>query len=382
MLSGSGTLELVRGKPRRRSESWRSEQAKRATEESHRREPPKRESLVHRESSDASEGLSVAVVTTSSSCRQSEDCSASPDASVASIGRFTADRVAGAHCTVLVTGETGTGKGFLAQWLHDHGPRADRPFVAVNCGAIPDSLVDSHLFGHERGAFSDAHASSPGLVRAADGGTLFLDEIGELPPAAQLRLLRLLEEREVQPVGALSPVSVDVRILAATSRDLQAMVDDGTFRLDLYSRLNVVQLELAPLRRRRAEIPALLDALNQELARQIGRDPLVFGADAEALLGQYDWPGNVRELRSVIERLAVLCGDDPVTAHDLQTLGQVRVAPAPTPDAGRRVDHRALAARRLVDDSGGNISEAARRLGVHRSTVHRWLQRVDTPQCA
>ena len=344
---------------------------------------------MHREIADAPEGLSLSAVTATSirvspptpRSAAAPNAAAAPAASVASIVRTTADRVAHAHCTVLVTGETGTGKGFLAQWLHDHGPRADQPFIAVNCGALPEGIVDSHLFGHERGAFSDAHAATSGLVRAAHGGTLFLDEIGELPHAAQLRLLRLLEEREVQPVGALAPVPVDVRIIAATSRDLEAMVDDGTFRLDLYYRLNVVQLELAPLRRRRREIPALLDALNHELARQISRAPLHFDDAACAHLEQYAWPGNVRELRSVIERLAVLCGEASVTVRDLLTIGQLRPAPAAAP-APDRIDHRALAAQRLVDDTGGNVSEAARRLGVHRSTVHRWLQRVERSQCA
>jgi len=324
------------------------------------------------------------------------------DATIASIPRARVERVAACGCDVLVTGPTGTGKGRLARRLHDASPRAHRPFVAVNAGAMPEGLLDSHLFGHVQGAFSDAHRHHLGLVREAEGGTLFLDEVGELPPEAQVRLLRLLEEREVQPVGGLGPVPVDVRIVAATGRDLAAMVAAGTFRADLFYRLEVIHLRVAPLRDRgAAEIDRLTEELAAEVARAHGRAALRLAPEARAVLHRHDWPGNVRELRSVLERLAILLhpDDDPdreIGPADLRSIGRIG-GPDTTGGAGIRAPgvrtpgsdaalgdalrthgprapvRRARAARAALDAAGGNVTAAARRLGVHRSTVHRWL---------
>jgi DNA-binding NtrC family response regulator len=284
-----------------------------------------------------------------------------PSSQIYEPGDAVAHRIATCTCAVLLTGETGTGKGHLARWLHAHGGRAAGPFVPVNCGAIPADLIDSHLFGH------------------AKGSVLLLDEVGELPSGAQLRLLRLLEEREVQPVGYSRPLTVDVRIIAATNGDLAAKVRAGTFRADLYYRLDVVCMNLKPLRERVREIPMLLAVFNAEFAAMHRQPALTFDRQAMRTLERYDWPGNVRELRSVVERLHVLCGATgrTMTVQDLREYGQVRVrgmlqhageaAPRRLQELRGEVVAEALQACR------GNVSRAATTLGVHRSTIYRWL---------
>lgn len=286
-------------------------------------------------------------------------------------------RAAATSCSLLITGETGTGKGHLARWIHDHSPRSKKPFVPVNCGAIPDGLIDSHLFGHVRGAFSGAESDHPGLVRAADGGTLLLDEISELPPTAQVRLLRLLEEREVQPVGYPRPVKVDVRIIAATNRDLLEAVNQGTFRQDLYFRLDVVRLHILSLRERTDEIRQLLACFNAQFAARYGHGEHEFDESALRMLEQYHWPGNIRELRTVVERLHVLCQPDsgPISEHELAVFGQLRAAKPSSREVNcnplQRFKHAAV--QQALSASRGNISKAATTLGVHRSTIYRWL---------
>jgi DNA-binding NtrC family response regulator len=294
---------------------------------------------------------------------------------VASVAPALAARAAMARCCLLITGETGVGKGYLARWMHEHSPRAERAFIPVNCGAIPESLIDSQLFGHVRGAFSDAHQDHTGLVRAANGGTLLLDEIGELPRSGQLRLLRLLEEGEVQPVGAMRPVSVDVRVIAATRYELSEAVAEGRLREDLYFRLNVIHFHLAPLRERREEIPRLAETFNREFAARIDRPPLLLEDGAMRFLRAQPWPGNIRQLRTVIERLHVLCPSEVITVEELRCYGQLREPPAPRGDRGGLWPRRARleAAREALDACGGSVSRAALALGVHRSTIHRWL---------
>jgi DNA-binding NtrC family response regulator len=292
-----------------------------------------------------------------------------------STGRLTvgqAARVASTDCPVLITGETGVGKGYLARWMHQQSRRAGGPLVTVNCGAIPEDIIDSHLFGHCAGAFSDAHQEHPGLVRSAHGGTLLLDEVADLAPAAQLRLLRLLEEGEAQPVGSPRPVPVDVRVLAATRFDLRSLVEAGEFRADLYYRLHVIELHVPPLRDRMERLPGLLEEINAELAEQIDRPPLVLARDALDLLGGYAWPGNVRELRSVLERLHVMTDGEAIHAQDVREIGQLSVGTRRCPEPPRNL--RLDAARQALDSCAGNITRAAAVLGVHRSTVHRWLQ--------
>ena len=296
------------------------------------------------------------------------------------------ERIAQTTCTVLLTGETGVGKGHAARWMHDHGPRADRPFIPVNCGAIPEHLIDSQLFGHVRGAFTGADRPHEGLIGAAVGGTLLLDEVSELPKSAQVRLLRVLEEREVQPVGSPQPVAVDVRIIAATNRDLQQCVEDGSFREDLYYRLNVIELRVPPLRERQSEIDALVDRFNTEFAQLYDQLPVTIDDSARQVLRVYDWPGNVRELRIVIERLHVLCPHDLATPAVLERYGQLSLRRGAGSSGSilvelksdqalsqRMREARIEAVRQTVAACGGNVASAARCIGVHRSTLYRWL---------
>jgi transcriptional regulator with PAS, ATPase and Fis domain len=289
-----------------------------------------------------------------------------PAAAVAAVAR----RAAAVDCPLLIVGETGVGKGVLAKWIHANSDRRDEPFVPVNCGAIPESLIDSQLFGHARGAFSGADRPHLGLVRAAEGGTLLLDEVGELPLTAQTRLLRLLEEREAQPVGFSRPINVDVRIIVASNRDLWDAVGGGTFREDLYFRLDIVRVELKPLRQCSEEIPYLLAAFDEEFARLYGQPTLLFDRQALRLLRVHHWPGNVRELRTVVERLHVLGGGRRVTATRLRDVIQpdrpIEPRPASMDQAKLEAASHALAAH-------GSVTGAASALGVHRSTVYRWL---------
>ncbi|KFE63618.1 sigma-54-dependent transcriptional regulator [Hyalangium minutum] len=242
------------------------------------------------------------------------------------------DRLAPVNTTILITGESGTGKELIARALHERSPRVTQPFVAVNCGAIPAGLIESELFGHAKGAFTDARTAKRGLFSEADGGTLFLDEVGELPLPAQVKLLRVLQEGEIRPVGESRAERVDVRVIAATLRDLGKLVERGEFREDLYYRLNVVNLRMPPLRERREDIPLLARAFIQRFNRQLNREPPVerLSPEAEALMSSYGWPGNVRELENAMER-AVLLTDGP---HVLPSNLPERLWTAPPPPAG------------------------------------------------
>jgi Nif-specific regulatory protein len=240
-------------------------------------------------------------------------------------------RVAPSRATVLLRGESGTGKEVVARALHDRGPRAERPFVAVNCAALPEALLEAELFGHERGAFTGAAQARPGRFELADGGTLFLDEIGELPLAAQVKVLRAIQERQFERVGGRRTITVDVRIVAATNRDLEEAVRQGTFRLDLYHRLQVVEIALPALRERREDLPALVAHFAEELEREHGRR-LALAPDGLEALRDHAWPGNVRELRNVLERLVVAHGAGAVGAADLAWL-RARDGAAPAGEA-------------------------------------------------
>ncbi len=292
----------------------------------------------------------------------------------AALVRDVTQRAAAVDCPLLVVGETGVGKGVVAEWVHAHSARRAGPFVPVNCGAIPDSLIDSQLFGHARGAFSGADKAHKGLVRAAEGGTLLLDEIGALPLASQTRLLRLLEEREAQPVGFSQPVRVNVRIIVAANQDLREAVRRGTFREDLYFRLDIVRIELRPLRECLQEIPALVEIFNEEFADLYRQGELEFDSGAMSLLQSWQWPGNVRELRTVVERLHVLYSGERITASHLQSVAGQSAAhstgsvPKSLAEARMEAVNEALATH-------GSIARAATALGVHRSTVYRWLSR-------
>jgi two-component system response regulator AtoC len=288
------------------------------------------------------------------------------------------ERAAEFKTTVLVTGESGVGKEVVARAVHGLSDRADEPFVPVNCGAIPESLIESELFGHVRGAFTGAESEARGMFREADGGTLFLDEIGELPLSTQVKLLRVLQEEEVRPVGASKSHPVDVRILAATARDLEQMVEAGTFRADLYYRLNVFRLHIPPLRERREDVPVLADQLLAALSRRMGKPVAPLDREAVASLCEHAWPGNVRELENTLERALILAREGRVT-RDLFPFAGAAVAsslPSPTPsDApvgpledlsikrhGRALEDRLI--RLALARTGGNRTRAAQLLEI------------------
>ncbi len=279
--------------------------------------------------------------------------------------------------TVLIGGESGTGKDVLARAIHSRGPRRRKPFMEVDCAALPEQLIESELFGHERGAFTDAHTLKQGLFEVADGGVVFLDEIGELALGTQAKLLRVLENRTFRRVGGTRSLSMDVALIAATNRDLKAEVAAGNFREDLYYRLSVVPLVIPPLRNRADDIPALVDHFLQHFADRFGRDVQGVAGDAMALLQSYSWPGNVRELRNVLERIVILGPDELIGMRDLppeirfaqpQSTGSAPGAPEfVLPENGCDLEavERSLIAQAMAR-TDGNQSGAARLLGVSR----------------
>jgi transcriptional regulator with GAF, ATPase, and Fis domain len=291
-----------------------------------------------------------------------------------------AARVAGTDTTVLLTGESGTGKEVVARFLHRASPRADGPFVALNCAALPDQLLESELFGHERGAFTGATATKPGRLEQAAGGVLFLDEVGEMTPLLQVKLLRVLQEREFQRLGATRTLRADVRVVAATNRDLQAAIAQGTFREDLYYRLHVFGITLPPLRERRDDIVPLAEAFLREIGQAVGRPAAGLSRDACELLMAHRWPGNVRELRNAIERAVILCEGGLVAREHLPIAlaSPVPAAPAPAvlPAGGLDMDQleRQLVLQAL-ERAQQNKSRAARLLGITRAQLYTRLAR-------
>jgi two-component system NtrC family response regulator len=281
---------------------------------------------------------------------------------------------ADSDATVLVLGETGTGKELVARALHEYGRRKHKPFVAVNCAAIPADLLESELFGHMRGAFTGAAADRTGAFREADSGTLFLDEIGDMPATMQAKILRALQERVVTPVGG-KPVPVDARVIAATHRDLPSLVAQGAFREDLYYRLNVVPIGLPPLRERRTDIAPLAEHFLK--AASTHGDTKRLTAAAAALLLEHLWPGNVRELRNVIERACVMVRGEVIDAADLDlTQGAAELLPRDDVDLPTAVAELEEAMiRRTLAACGGNRAEAARRLNIHRQLLYTKMQR-------
>jgi DNA-binding NtrC family response regulator len=293
-------------------------------------------------------------------------------------------RVAASQATVLVLGETGTGKELVARTIHRYSERASRRFVTVNCSALAEGLLESELFGHVKGAFTGAATSRPGLFREADKGTLFLDEIGDISPGLQARLLRALQEHEIVPVGSETPVNVDVRVLAATHRDLPDLVRQGRFREDLYYRLDVVTLRLPPLRERRQDIPLLIDHFLRALSSRHGRGPVAVDPEAQRRLLGYDWPGNIRELQNVLERAVLLAEQGVIGPEHLAT--SVRPSPtAPPETSGAGPVLRPLEAVerdhviRVLAATGGNREESSRILGISRRTLTRMIQRWGLP---
>ena len=284
-------------------------------------------------------------------------------------------KVAPTPATVLITGESGTGKELVARAVHDRSDRADREFLAVNMAALPESLLEAQLFGHERGAFTGAERRREGILRSARGGTVFLDEIGEMPPTAQSRLLRAIEQREVLPVGADRPVPVDFRLVAATNRDLAAEVEAGRFRRDLLYRLDVFRVELPPLRDRPSDVPALVEHFGALHARSLGAVWRGTTNAAMRQLCQAAWPGNVRELANVVERAIILAGARPIDTVDLpRPAVDAEEHPAPLKEAVAAFERRHIAG--VLAGVEGNRDEAARRLGIDRATLYRRLERL------
>ena len=300
-------------------------------------------------------------------------------------------QVAATKATVLVTGESGTGKELVAQAIHKLSPRANKPFRPVHCAALSENLLESELFGHEKGAFTGANERVAGRFEMADGGTLFLDEIGEISLSVQVKLLRVLETRQFERVGGSETLTVDVRVVAATNRDLRAMVEQGTFREDLFYRLNVVNIRIPPLRERREDIPEILDFYLKKSAADNGKDVADISPEALGVLMAYDWPGNVRELRNCVERMVVFARGATLTMTDVpadirSAVGEqfeakamlpktTGAAPAEPPTAiGLNVkeNEKSLIIKAL-EECGGNRSQAALKLNISRRTLYRKL---------
>lgn len=302
-------------------------------------------------------------------------------------------KVSPTDTTVLILGESGTGKELVAQALHQLSPRARAPLICVNCAAIPETLIESELFGHEKGAFTGAVSTRNGLIEAADGGTLFLDEIGELPAEAQVRLLRVLQEGEIRRIGSTQSRQVDVRMIAATHRNLKAMTRTGEFREDLYYRLNVMQIRLPPLREREEDVPGLARRFVHNISKRLGKPELTLSAGAKRAIEHYSWPGNVRELENAIER-AIILADDLIITADLLDLDvdmdNIRLAPglvAPRDDT----DAASSAAHDLsledyfqhfVLENQDRMSETelAQKLGISRKSLWERRQRLGIPR--
>lgn len=281
-----------------------------------------------------------------------------------------AERAAEVQCTVLLTGETGTGKEIWARSLHRLSARRDKPFVPVNCAALTATLAESQLFGHERGAFTGAAGRSLGVFRAAEGGIVFLDEVGEMPLELQPKLLRVLQEGEVTPVGAAHPVKVNVQVIAATNRDLEAEVSAGRFREDLYYRLNMVELPVPPLRERVADIPRFIEHFSKRFAAKYQRAVWKPGPELVREFCEYHWPGNIRQLGHVIEQAYVLDCEPSLPTKAARPAGE---QPLPYMDLDRL---RRTAVRQALRSTQGHKSRAAKLLGVHPNTMTRLLAQI------
>ncbi len=277
--------------------------------------------------------------------------------------------VAPKEATVLVTGPSGTGKELVAQAIHALSPRSDKRLVAINCSAFPETLLESELFGFERGAFTGADKTKQGRFELADGGTLFLDEIGEMPPSMQVKLLRVLEERKVQRLGSVKEIALDIRIIAATNRDLNDLVTRKEFREDLFYRLNVIQISLPPLKDRAGDVLLLVEKFIAKHARKIGKE--IAGVDAEAaeLLANYSWPGNVRELENMIERAIVLTRSNRITMSDLTGLSVSEKASGVTGAILPLSEVEKRHIKSCLDQFGWNLGLSAEKLGIHRNTL-------------
>jgi Nif-specific regulatory protein len=290
------------------------------------------------------------------------------------------ERVAPSEATVLIQGESGTGKELAARAIHRNSPRRNRPFVALNCAALTETLLESELFGHEKGAFTSAISQKKGFLEVADGGTIFLDEVGELSPILQAKLLRVLQEREFVRVGGTKPIKIDLRFLAATNRDLQKCVQEGKFRGDLYHRLNVISITMPALREHPEDIPSLAEHFAARYAEKCNREVKGISEPARACLMQYEWPGNIRELENAMERALVVGSSDWILPEDLpETLVETGASSGPMPakyhEAIRKLKKELIL--NALEQAGGNITEAAKLLGVHGNYLHRLMRNLD-----
>jgi DNA-binding NtrC family response regulator len=290
------------------------------------------------------------------------------------------ERVAPTNATVLIGGESGVGKDLVARAIHEHSNRASGPFLKINSTAIPENLLESELFGYEKGAFSGAVTSKAGKFELADRGTLFLDEIGDVPPPIQVKLLRVLQDREFERLGGTRTHKVDVRLIAATNRDLRAALEDGTFREDLYYRLNVVAIDIPPLRERKEDIPALADLFLKKFARESGNSVQAITPAALRLLMDYHWPGNVRELENILQRSVTLCSGTTLDAADIhfdsaRSRRAAETAPV-LPDGFTLEQWEQEIIREALRRAGGNKSQAARTLGLSRNALRYRLSQM------
>lgn len=286
-------------------------------------------------------------------------------------------RIAESSSTVVIEGETGTGKELVARAIHSLSPRHAAPFIAINCGALPDSLLESELFGHKAGAFTDARKDKPGRFQLADGGTIFLDEISDISPAMQVRLLRVLQEGEVEPLGSVKPVPVDVRVIAATNRPLETLVKQGRFRDDLYYRIRVIHIVLPPLRQRKEDIPLLIDGIIAKFNQLQGKQ--VAGVSKEALnrLMLYHYPGNVRELENIIEQAFVLRPEGRIEVQDLPQEFQDQLGAPAVGGTLESIERSAI--ETALRRNGGHRSKAAKELGIDPSTLYRKMKTLGIP---
>ncbi len=284
--------------------------------------------------------------------------------------------IATSDASLFIKGDSGTGKELLARSVHRASPRADRPFVGLDCGAIPEQLLESELFGHRKGSFTGASRDHPGLFRAADGGTLFLDEIGDMPLSVQVKLLRVLQEREVRPVGSVEAVPVDVRLISATHRDLEERMANGEFRDDLFYRINVVSLELPSLAERREDIPLLASHFLKQLTRKYNKDIGSFSPEAMEQLVSAPWPGNIRQLFNIVEQVVTLSATSVISAQLVQQALRNKTGEMPSfSDARSRFERDYLA--QLLQITGGNVTKAARLAKRNRTEFYRLLHRHD-----
>jgi two-component system NtrC family response regulator len=284
-------------------------------------------------------------------------------------------KVATTEAPVLILGESGTGKEMAALAIHRRGTRKAGPFVAINCGAIPDSLLESELFGHEKGAFTGAHVQRKGRIESANAGTLFLDEIGELPQPLQVKLLRFLQEQTLERVGGRETIQIDTRVIAATNTDLKKAMERGEFREDLYYRLAVVVIQLPPLRERAKDVPLLAQAFLQKFASQTGKEPPRFSQDALRALVQHGWPGNVRELENRVKRAVIMAEGRRVTAADLE----LTAAAIATPGRNLKEAREALEQEMILQalrKHAGKVSPAAAELGISRPTLYELMDKL------